>query len=87
MLLGFQAMLTRWSSREPNPKHDTLAPYLLHGVQDENGLCFDFIREAIRRFDEDESFPALFNNAMIEISTELSAMTLSSNFKPYVQVE
>jgi ubiquitin conjugation factor E4 B len=73
-------------SRDPNPQHDTLVPYLLKGIQDDGGLCFDFIREAIKRFDEDEAFPALFNDAMIKISSQLSTLSLGDEYKPHVQV-
>ncbi|KAK9437493.1 ubiquitin fusion degradation protein 2 [Metarhizium brunneum] len=71
--------------RDPNPQHDTLVPYLLKGIQDDGGLCFDFIREAIKRFDEDEAFPALFNDAMIKISSQLSTLSLGDEYKPHVQ--
>ncbi|KAJ4261601.1 Ubiquitin conjugation factor E4 [Fusarium torreyae] len=70
--------------REPNPKHDTLMPYLLKGVQDDGGLCFNFIQEAIKRFDDDEAFPALFTDAMIAISSKLGTMTMDEDYKPYI---
>ncbi|PHH65787.1 hypothetical protein CDD81_1514 [Ophiocordyceps australis] len=72
-------------SRNPNPDHDTLVPYLLRGVSDDDGLDTEFIREAIKRFDDDEAFPALFTNAMITISRRLSRLTLSDDYKPHVQ--
>ncbi|KAK7423890.1 Ubiquitin conjugation factor E4 [Neonectria punicea] len=71
--------------REPNPKHDTLMPYILQGVQSEDGLCFDFIREAIKRFDEDEAFPGIFSNAMVQISGKLSSLSMDDDYKPYMQ--
>ncbi|KAF5548037.1 ubiquitin conjugation factor E4 B [Fusarium phyllophilum] len=71
--------------RSPNPKHDTLMPYLLKGVQDENGLCFNFIQEAIKRFDDDEAFPALFNDAMVQISNKLGTISMDQDYKPYIQ--
>ncbi|KAL7761092.1 hypothetical protein ACKLNR_007627 [Fusarium oxysporum f. sp. zingiberi] len=71
--------------RSPNPKHDTLMPYLLKGVQDENGLCFNFIQEAIKRFDDDEAFPALFNDAMVQISSKLGTISMDQDYKPYIQ--
>lgn len=73
-------------SREPNPKHDTLMPFLLKGVQNDDGLCFDFIREAIKRFDEDEAFPGIFSNAMVQISAKLGSMSMDEDYKPYLQV-
>lgn len=74
------------SSREPNPNHDTIAPYLLKGPIDEGGICLDFIKEAIKRFDDDEAFPAIFNDAMVKLSTQLSGISMSDEYKPYVQV-
>jgi ubiquitin conjugation factor E4 B len=61
-------------------------PFLLRGISNENGLCFDFIREAIKRFDEDEAFPALFNDAMVAISAKLAQISMEQDYKPYVQV-
>lgn len=55
-------------------------------MSDENGLCFDFIREAIKRFDEDEAFPALFDDAMVQISAKLATMSMEEDYKPYIQV-
>ena len=54
-------------------------------MTDEAGLDVDFIREAIHRFDDDEAFPALFNRAMLTISTELSRLSLGNDYKPHVQ--
>lgn len=79
-------MLTKTFRRDPNPRHDSLAPYLLKGTQDDGGLCFDFIREAVKRLDEDEAFPALFNEAMVRLSSQLSTLSLGDDYKPYVQV-
>ncbi|KAF4977567.1 hypothetical protein FZEAL_5938 [Fusarium zealandicum] len=71
--------------RDPNPKHDTLMPYLLKGVLDDGGLCFNFIQEAIKRFDDDEAFPGLFNDAMVQISSRLGTMSMDDDYKPYIQ--
>lgn len=75
-----------FSRREPNPNHDSLVPYLLRGVTDEGGICLDFIREAIKRFDEDETYASIFDDAMVKISTKLSAMSMEDDYKPCVQV-
>lgn len=72
--------------REPNPKYDTLKPFLLRGIQDDGGICLNFIEEAIKRFDDDEAIPALFNDAMVQISSELGSMSMNDNYKPHVQV-
>lgn len=79
-------LLTDIHSREPNPEHDTLAPFLVRGVTDENGLDYEFIQEAIKRFDDDEAIPALFTEAMVRVSTELSRMSMGDSYKGHVQV-
>ncbi|KAL6357451.1 hypothetical protein LRP88_07618 [Fusarium phalaenopsidis] len=71
--------------RDPDPRHDTLVPYLLKGVLDDNGLCFNFIQEAIKRFDDDDAIPALFNDAMVQISSKLGTLSMNDDYKPYVQ--
>ncbi|ODA77739.1 hypothetical protein RJ55_06341 [Drechmeria coniospora] len=71
--------------RENNVHHDTLVPYLLRGISDDAGLDFDFIREAVKRFDDDEAFPDLFSRAMVDISRQLSNLSLGDDYKPHVQ--
>ncbi|XP_044723898.1 ubiquitin elongating factor core domain-containing protein [Hirsutella rhossiliensis] len=71
--------------RDVNPDHDTLVPYLLRGISDEGGLDLDFIRLAIGRFDDDDAFPALFDNAMVDVSNRLSKLSLGDDYKPHVQ--
>lgn len=72
-------------SRE-NAQPDSLVPHLLRGVQDEHGLDMDFIGEAIKHFDEDEAYPELFTNAMVEISSRLSRIEMDEDYKPYIAV-
>ncbi|OAA52863.1 ubiquitin conjugation factor E4 [Cordyceps fumosorosea ARSEF 2679] len=81
----FAVTMPELYGRVANPNHDTIAPQLLRGFTDENGICFDFIQEAIKRFDEDEAFPEIFNNAMVRISSQLSFMSMNDNYKPHVQ--
>lgn len=52
----------------------------------ENGLDLEFYKEAIKRFDDDEAFPALFNDAMVSISTKLGTMSMEDEYKQHVQV-
>ena len=59
---------------------------MLKGVLSEDGLDLEFYKEAIKRFDDDESIPALFNDSMVAISTQLSTMSMEADYKPYVQV-
>lgn len=55
-------------------------------MQDEGGLDYEFIKEAVKRLDEDEAIPALFNDAMVAISAKLSTMSMDEDYKPCVQV-
>ncbi|KAJ4306774.1 Ubiquitin conjugation factor E4 [Collariella sp. IMI 366227] len=71
-------------SREPNPHHDTLVPYLLREVESENGLCMDFLGEAVARMDEDDTIAPLFTKAMADISSRLSTMSMNDDYKPCV---
>lgn len=78
-------ILGSWS-REPNPLHDTLVPYLLREVETDNGLCMDFFGEAIARLEEDETIAGLFTKAMVDISNKLSTMNMNDDYKPCVNV-
>ncbi|KAK3304134.1 ubiquitin elongating factor core-domain-containing protein [Chaetomium strumarium] len=71
-------------SREANPQHDSLVPYLLHEVESENGLCMDFFAEAVARLDEDETIAPLFTKAMADISSKLATMSMNDDYKPCV---
>ena len=73
------------SSREAD-KVESLVPYVLRGVFDENGLDLEFYKEAIKRFDDDENIPALFTDVMVQISTRLSKMSMEDDYKPYISV-
>jgi ubiquitin conjugation factor E4 B len=61
-------------------------PYLLHEVESENGLCMDFIMEAVARLDEDDTIAPLFTKAMADISTKLATMSMNDDYKPCVNV-
>ncbi|KYK56129.1 ubiquitin fusion degradation protein 2 [Drechmeria coniospora] len=82
---SFSFIADRHDRRENNVHHDTLVPYLLRGISDDAGLDFDFIREAVKRFDDDEAFPDLFSRAMVDISRQLSNLSLGDDYKPHVQ--
>lgn len=74
------------NSREPNPRHDTLVPYILDGIAKEDGLDFEFYNEAMTRIEDDDSILPLFTNAMVEISTALAKKNFSGNYQAHVQV-
>ncbi|CAP70574.1 uncharacterized protein PODANS_3_6380 [Podospora anserina S mat+] len=80
----FSLTMPELFSRESSPVHDTLVPYLLKEVENESGLCMDFIGEAVSRFDEDDTIAPLFTKAIVDISSKLSTMTMNDDYKPYV---
>ena len=61
-------------------------PYLLREVENETGLCMDFIGEAVARMPEDDTIAPLFTKAMVDISTKLAAMSMNDDYKPCVNV-
>jgi hypothetical protein len=82
----FDLLIRDGCRREANPQHDSLVPYILKGVSHDEGLDLEFYKEAIKRFDDDEAIPALFNSAMVAISTKLGTISMEDDYKPYVQV-
>lgn len=63
-----------------------LKPYLLLDPEDEKGVDFEFISEAVKRFDEDESIKPAFIAAVEEMSRELASMNINDDYKPYMTV-
>ncbi|KAJ5647189.1 hypothetical protein N7490_003561 [Penicillium lividum] len=66
-----------------SPERSPLAPYLLTDPEDEKGIDFEFISEAVRRFEEDESVKPAFIAAVEELSAGLSKMDINDDYKPY----
>lgn len=71
-------------SRRSRP--ESLVSCLLRGHDQEDSVCLDFLREAVKRFPEDEQFPVVFADAMFAISTKLSELTMEDDYKPYLNV-
>ncbi|KAJ5759716.1 hypothetical protein N7520_006872 [Penicillium odoratum] len=66
-----------------SPECSPLAPYLLTDPEDEKGIDFEFISEAVKRFEEDESVKPAFIAAVEELSAGLSKMDINDDYKPY----
>ncbi|KAG5303862.1 ubiquitin conjugation factor E4 [Histoplasma capsulatum G186AR] len=66
------------------PPSSTLKPHLLRDPEDDLGLCHDFITEAVKRSNEDETILPAFVGAVEEMSHDLSSLTLNMDYKPYV---
>jgi ubiquitin conjugation factor E4 B len=74
--------LARIEPTEQSP----LKSYLLLDPENEKGVDPEFLDEAVRRFDEDESVKPAFVTAVEVLSQELSSMNISEDYKPYVTV-
>ncbi|KAI9367997.1 ubiquitin elongating factor core-domain-containing protein [Aspergillus egyptiacus] len=61
-----------------------IKPYLLLDPEDDKGVDLDFLNEAVKRFEEDESIKPAFIAAVEEMSRELSSMSIGDDYKPYV---
>lgn len=61
-------------------------PYLLRDTEHDIGLCYEFFQEALSRFDEDDTIEPLFTKAMVDISTQLSKLSMNDSYKPYMTV-
>jgi hypothetical protein len=81
-----EPVLTMACSREANPQHDTLVPYLLREVEDEQGLDMDFFAEAVARMPDDDTIAPLFTKAMEDISARLAKLSMNDDYKPCVNV-
>lgn len=61
-------------------------PYLLRDTEHNIGLCYEFFQEALSRFDEDDTIEPVFTKAMVDISTQLSSLSMNDGYKPYITV-
>ncbi|KAJ5938747.1 hypothetical protein N7466_001881 [Penicillium verhagenii] len=73
-----------------SPERSTLAPYLLLDPEDDRGVDFEFISEAVKRSVpdqdgsvEDSSIKPAFIAAVEELSAGLSKMDINDDYKPY----
>ncbi|KAF9871176.1 ubiquitin elongating factor core [Colletotrichum karsti] len=66
------------------PQPDNLAPFLLKGHDQDDGVCLNFLQEAVKRFDEDEQLPEIFASAIHVLSTRLAEISMDGDYKPYI---
>lgn len=69
-----------------SPQRSPLASHLLLDPEDDKGVDFEFIGEAVKRFDEDDSIKPAFITAVEELSAELSNKDVNDDYKPYAIV-
>ena len=74
------------SCREDAPSINPLTAHLLVDPDDDRGICYDFITEAVRRFGEDETVKEALVGAIEDLSRQLSKITMVDNYKPYIHV-
>lgn len=72
--------------RSESSPQSSLAAYLLIDPEDDKGIDFEFINEAVRRFDEDDSVKPAFISAVEQLSAQLSSMDVNDDYKPYAIV-
>jgi ubiquitin conjugation factor E4 B len=54
--------------------------------EDDKGIDFEFINEAVRRFDEDDTVKPAFISAIEQLSTQLAQLDVNDDYKPYTIV-
>lgn len=82
----FSVTMPELYGRESNPLTDSLIPYLLKDPEDDCGIDFAWLTEAVGRFDEDETVLPMLTKTMAGLSSQLSTMDMNGDYKPYVNV-
>lgn len=59
------------------------ADHLLADPEEEQGVCHDFLTEAVTRFDEDESIKEALVGAVENLSRRLATLTMDSDYRRY----
>lgn len=82
---------TRWFSQltkfsQEAPETNPLVSHLLVDPDDDRGVCHEFLTEAVSRFQEDEMAQKALVGAVEDLSRQLSTMSMSDSYKPYVLV-
>ncbi|OAL70661.1 hypothetical protein A7D00_4989 [Trichophyton violaceum] len=67
-----------------SPPSAPLKPHLLLDPDDDQGLNQEFVLEALKRIEEDDSILPTFVTAVEEMSHDLSMITLDDDYHPYM---
>lgn len=70
--------------RSPNPVRDSLTHYMILDPSVEESADFSFIVKLTAEFEENESVKSILINTAIDLSRQLSNLTMNDNFKPYI---
>lgn len=73
-------------NRVESPPSAPLKPHLLLDPDDDQGLNQEFVLEALKRIEEDDSILPTFVTAVEEMSHDLSMITLDDDYHPYMMV-
>lgn len=82
----FAVTLPELFGREPKPAVDSLVPFLLNSSDADHGIDLEFLKDAVARFDEDDSVKTMFTKAMAGMSSQLAKLDMNDDYKPYVNV-
>lgn len=69
--------------QEPS-SDNPLVSHLLQDPDSDQGVCHDFLQEAVARFDDDESVRVTLVEAMEQLSHRMSKMSMNDDYKPYM---
>jgi ubiquitin conjugation factor E4 B len=61
-----------------------LLDHFLRDPESDQGICHDFLAEAVQRFPEDDSIKEALVTLAEQLSMDLSKLTMNDNFKPHV---
>ncbi|POS83583.1 hypothetical protein EPUL_003555, partial [Erysiphe pulchra] len=70
--------------RSPNPVRDSLTHYMILDPSVEESADFSFIVRLTAEFEANESVKSILINTAIDLSRQLSRLTMNENFKPYI---
>ncbi|KAK5090159.1 Ubiquitin conjugation factor E4 [Lithohypha guttulata] len=62
------------------------ADHLLQHPDDDQGVCHDFMLEAVARWADDDTIPPVFVAAVEDLSIRLSALTMDDDYSPYMSL-
>ena len=68
------------------PQGSPLTEHLLVDPEDDNGVCFEFLSEAVSRLPDDTSARDALVDAMIQCSQQLAKTSMDGNYRPYMMV-
>ena len=69
-----------------NTGENPLASHLLVDGDRDNGICHDFLREAVSKIPEDDTILEAFVGAVEQLSRDLTKLSMNKNYQPYILV-